>query len=91
MASYLITGTSRGLGLTLTTLLADRPKSQVKIVIAAARKQSPALETLINKHSGRVVFVPLEVTSAQSVEAAVQALEGTLGEDGLDVLINVRL
>jgi len=89
MSSYPITGTSRGLGLTLTTFLLDRPKNQVRFVTAAARTKTPALEALINKHPGRIAFIPLEVTSEKSVNAAVgkvqEALEAT---GGLDVLIN---
>lgn len=89
MASYLITGTSRGLGLTLAKFLAARPKDQVSLVITAARHKSSALEELIGKYPGRVLFVPLEVTSEASVNTAVKSVEEALGPSrGLDVLIN---
>lgn len=89
MASYLITGTSRGLGLLLTTFLLQRPTDQVRFVAAAARTKTPALETLINKYPGRIAFIPLEVTSKESVNAAVVKVQEALGADaGLDVLIN---
>lgn len=89
MASYLITGTSRGLGLTLAKFLAARPKDQVSLVFTAARNKTPALEELIGKYPGRVVFVPLEVTSQETINAAFKSVEQALGpNDGLDVLIN---
>lgn len=88
MASYFITGTSRGIGLHLTTSLASRPSSEVSKVFAAARKQSDDLEKLIAGSDGRVQFVPLEVTSEQSVEEAAQTVEKSLNGQGLDYLIN---
>lgn len=89
MSSYLITGTSRGLGLTLTKFLAERPVEQVRFIAATARKQTPALAELTTKYPGRVVFVPLEVTDQESVKAAVAEVEKALGpNEGLDVLIN---
>ena len=89
MASYLISGTSRGLGLTLAKTLAARPENEVSLIIAAARNKTPALEELINKYPGRVVFVQLEVTSQESITAAVEFATAALGHDGgLDVLIN---
>ena len=89
MASYLITGASRGLGLTLATLLAARPESQVRSIVLAARSLSPALKVLIAKYSNRLHFVSLEVTSQDSVNAAVKEVEKLLEPSGgLDILIN---
>lgn len=88
MASYFITGTSRGIGLQLTASLASRPSSDVSKVFAAARKQSDDLKKLIEGSDGRVQFVPLEVTSRQSAEEAAQTVEKSLNGQGLDYLIN---
>ncbi|KAI7778854.1 hypothetical protein LA080_001545 [Diaporthe eres] len=88
MASYFITGTSRGIGLQLTASLASRPSSDVSKVFAAARKQSDDLKKLIEGSDGRVEFVPLEVTSRQSAEEAAQTVEKSLNGQGLDYLIN---
>lgn len=88
MASYLITGTSRGIGLSLATQLAALPSSQVGIIFATARSESDALKQVINSSSGRVVFVPLEVTDKASVASAVSAVKSKLDGKGLDVLIN---
>lgn len=88
MASYFITGTSRGIGLQLTASLASRPSSEVYKVFAAARKQSDELKKLIEGSNGRVQFVPIEVTSPQSVKEAAQMAEKSLNGQGLDYLIN---
>lgn len=89
MSSYLITGSSRGLGLELVKFLAEKPIAQVRIIFAAARRQTPGLADLTKQYPGRVVFVPLEVTSEESVKAAVPEVEKALGsKEGLDVLIN---
>lgn len=88
MATYFISGTSRGLGLQLTASLASRPSSEVSKVFAAARKQSDELKKLVEGSSGRVQFVPLEVTSQQSAKEAAQTVEKSLNGQGLDYLIN---
>ena len=89
MASYLITGCSRGLGLALATTLTSLPSSQVSVVYASARSNtSTALQDLIKSSSGRVVFVELDVASKKSIETAVKNVEASLGGKGLDVLVN---
>lgn len=88
MASYFITGTSRGIGLQLVASLASRPSTEVSKVFASARKQSDDLEKLIEGSNGRVQFVPLEVTSQQSAKEAAQKVEKSLDGQGLDYLIN---
>ena len=87
MASYLITGSSRGIGLEVTKLLSSSPS--VGTVFATARSLSSALQDVINSSSGRVHFVPLEVTKDDSIAAAVKEVTQKLGDGkGLDVLIN---
>lgn len=89
MANYLITGSSRGLGLALVSRLAALPSSEVGTIIATARQDnSPQLRDLVNKSSGQVGFVPLDVTSPQSIQQAVKLVENRLQGKGLDVLIN---
>lgn len=86
MTTYLITGSSRGVGLELTKLLSSSPGVTV---FATARSLTPALETVVNLSSGHVHFVPLDVTKGESITAAVAEVTQKLGPGhGLDVLIN---
>ena len=75
MATYLITGANRGIGLELCTQLLSRGEQ----VIAACRRTSPALDAL-----GVQVQQGVEVTTDESVADLARRLEGTR----LDVLIN---
>lgn len=89
MASYLVTGSSRGLGLALITRLASLPKTEVGTIIATARQDnSPQLKDLVNASSGRVELVKLDVTDISSVTEAANLVEGKLKGKGLDYLIN---
>jgi NAD(P)-dependent dehydrogenase (short-subunit alcohol dehydrogenase family) len=87
MASYLITGCSRGIGLEAVKLLSA--SSTISSVFATARKLSPALQEVIESSNGRVQFVTLDVSRDESVSAAVQEVTARLGAGkGLDVLVN---
>lgn len=89
MASYLVTGSSRGLGLALVSRLANLPKAEVGTIIATARQDdSPRLKELANASSGRVELVKLDVTDRPNVEAAAKMVEAKLQGKGLDFLIN---
>ncbi|KAH7347018.1 short-chain dehydrogenase/reductase SDR [Pyrenochaeta sp. MPI-SDFR-AT-0127] len=88
MSSFLVTGASRGIGLSLVTHLASKPISEVSKVFASARSQSDALTNIISKAQGRVEFVELEVASLESVTSASVAVGKSLDGRGLDVLIN---
>lgn len=91
MSSYLITGSSRGIGLNLATQIASFPASEVSIVFATARSMTPALKFLVDKSAGKVVYLQLETTDEASVKAAASQAEKILaasGLKGLDVLVN---
>lgn len=88
MASYLITGCSRGLGLALAFHLLTFPPSEVGTIIATSRAESSKLMDLTGKSEGRVRFVQLDTTNEASIKNAVAEAENILGRKGLDVLIN---
>ena len=88
MASYLITGASRGFGLALVHELAALPTSDASKIFATARGDAPALTEVVKKSSGRVVFVQLDVTNEASIKKAAAEVEASLAGKGLDVLIN---
>lgn len=88
MASYLVTGSSRGIGLAYIQALARKDVSEVSKIFAAARTQSAALKAVVDEAGGRIEFVALEVTSDESAREAATQVEKSLGGKGLDVLIN---
>ncbi|KAL4765276.1 SDR family oxidoreductase [Aspergillus foveolatus] len=89
MATYLITGASRGLGLELAAQLAASPSSEVSLVFTTSRDISArSLIGLIKKFSGRVVPVQLDPSDPESLRAAVALVDDHLQGRGLDVLIN---
>ena len=89
MASYLVTGASRGLGLALVSRLASLPTSQVGKIIATARADnSPELKEIVNASAGRVEWVQLDVCDQKSVSEAASEVDRLLQGKGLDYLIN---
>ncbi|KAK4169717.1 estradiol 17-beta-dehydrogenase 2 [Cladorrhinum sp. PSN259] len=89
MATILITGASRGLGLAFVKQLASLPSSKVSKIFATTRTDSSALNELSETSSGRVIPVTLDITSRESIKAAAEEVEKILGSDaGLDILIN---
>ncbi|KAK7920784.1 hypothetical protein PG985_008806 [Apiospora marii] len=87
MPSYLITGTSRGLGLGFVTELLKNPDN---VVIATARDpaKSSGLQELKAKHGdGQLHLVSLDVTEPDSVHSAAEAAQKLL-PNGLDYLIS---
>ena len=89
MASYMVTGTGRGLGLELVTQLLALPSSQVTTVFATTRSTpTEALQKLIDGSKGRLVHVPLVITDTSSISNAVKLVSEKVGDKGLDVIIN---
>jgi len=87
MASYLITGANRGLGLLMTSFLASKPISEVGIIVAAVRSASDALDRLVESSNGRVAVLTVQVTDEESVCKFADEVAKIL-PSGLDVLIN---
>ncbi|PWY96129.1 short chain oxidoreductase [Aspergillus sclerotioniger CBS 115572] len=88
MASYLVTGTSRGIGHELVRQLAAKPASEVSTIFATSRSVNTPLQALADQHPGRFILVPIDVTDQDSITKAVAAVESVVGDKGLDVLIN---
>ncbi|KAI1773029.1 NAD(P)-binding protein [Hypoxylon cercidicola] len=88
MASFLVTGSSRGFGLALVRRLASLPTSEVSKVFATARGDSTQLDQLAKESPGRVFFIKLDVTNEASIKQAATEVEAKLEGKGLDVLIN---
>ncbi|KAL1856664.1 hypothetical protein Plec18167_009102 [Paecilomyces lecythidis] len=89
MVSYLITGCSRGLGLELVKQLVKDESASA--IFATARSAGPSLdlERLITTSNGRVHFVQLDISSDDSISAAVAKVSShPNARNGLDVLIN---
>ncbi len=84
MQRVLITGAGRGIGLELARQYAARGDR----VLAGCRdiKRAPDLRALIDRHHDQVSVLPLEVTDARSLAAAVQQVHRDV--EGLDILIN---
>lgn len=89
MASYLVTGSSRGLGLALIECLASLPKAEVRTIFATGRRDnSPRLKEIMATTPGRVEFIQLDVTDEKSIKDAAATVEHKLKGRGLDFLIN---
>lgn len=86
MPSYLVTGSSRGLGLSFVAELLQNPQNHV---IASARSSSstPELQALLKQHPEKSAFVQLDIADPASIEkAAVDVAK--LAPEGLDTLIS---
>jgi NAD(P)-dependent dehydrogenase (short-subunit alcohol dehydrogenase family) len=89
MSNYLISGTSRGLGLEIAQRLVNLPISCVNLIFATARsKPSQAFQALIEKSPGRVIYIYLDPINLIGVQPALPIIEKDIAGAGLDVLIN---
>ncbi|KAL6233635.1 hypothetical protein BDW75DRAFT_231832 [Aspergillus navahoensis] len=88
MASYLITGASRDIGLAILQNLSSKPATEVSIIFAAARTQTTELMDIIAQSAGRVQLVPIDIEDKACVLAATATVEKALHSAGLDILIN---
>jgi NAD(P)-dependent dehydrogenase (short-subunit alcohol dehydrogenase family) len=79
--TWLITGSSRGLGRELAQAVLDDGDNAV----AAARRPGQ-LDDLVARYGGRVRVVPLDVTDPAAAREAVQTAVGEFGR--LDVVVN---
>ena len=87
MATFLITGCSRGLGLELVRQLATSSINEVKTIIATARSDTSAtLKELIENSNGRIHLVKLDVIDQASIKEAVTRVTSFI--DHIDILIN---
>ncbi|EJD54525.1 NAD(P)-binding protein [Auricularia subglabra TFB-10046 SS5] len=84
MPTWLITGTSRGIGLELTKQLAA---NKANVVIATARTASAELKGISAAHSNLHIVV-LDVLSVDSIQSAFTAAQAIVGAGGIDYLIN---
>ncbi|EDR12976.1 uncharacterized protein LACBIDRAFT_312065 [Laccaria bicolor S238N-H82] len=86
MPSWLITGTSRGIGL---SIVSDLLKEENNFVIATARDiRAKGLQELASKYpKTRLALIELNVTDVASIEKAAEEV-ATLLPNGLDYLIN---
>ncbi|KAL2820137.1 hypothetical protein BDW59DRAFT_174596 [Aspergillus cavernicola] len=87
MTSYLITGSSRGIGLELTRQLVNSNKD-VTIFASSRSSNSAEFRNLLEKHPEQIMFVTLDVTRKESIEKAVERVSAKLDGRELDVLIN---
>ena len=89
MASYLITGVSRGVGLELTKQLLELPASLVGKLFAVTRgSPSAPLQDLLTKNPDRAIHITAAIDDTASVQKAAEDVKARLGTKGLDVLVN---
>ncbi|KAH9887894.1 NAD-P-binding protein [Cubamyces lactineus] len=87
MTSWLVTGSSRGIGFELVRQLLASPEH---LVVAACRNptSATALHGLKNHAKGTLHIIQMDVSDFDSVRASAKPLESILGGIGLDYLIN---
>lgn len=81
-AVWFITGCSSGLGLSLARLIAAHPTQRL---VATARR-ADRLRSLFPDSADRVLIVELDVTSSESIEAAIDAVLKNPNFGRIDVL-----
>lgn len=81
MRTAIVTGSSRGIGLAVATLLASRGYA----IAACSRSRSDGLEALMASHPS-VGFIPLDLSDLESVKACAQRLQKDYAQ--IDALVN---
>jgi NAD(P)-dependent dehydrogenase (short-subunit alcohol dehydrogenase family) len=81
----IVTGASRGIGLAVAAALAAEG-TDVALVARGAATLEAAAAALAKEHGGRVIAVPADTTSQESVDAMIARVAGELG--GIDILVN---
>uniref|UniRef100_A0A914DP31 Uncharacterized protein n=1 Tax=Acrobeloides nanus TaxID=290746 RepID=A0A914DP31_9BILA len=86
-SNILVTGTSRGIGLEFVRQLSKL--NDVKHIFAGCRNPSDAKELLdLQKAHPNVIPIKLDVQDDQTIENAYDQVSKTLGNEGLNLLIN---
>ena len=86
MTTYLVTGANKGIGCEICRQLARRhPQAKVVLTARSEQRGRDACRALQSEGLTNVVFMKLDVTDAESVEAARAFVESRYG--GLDVLV----
>ncbi|OSD04962.1 NAD-P-binding protein [Trametes coccinea BRFM310] len=85
--TWLVTGTSRGIGLEIVRQLVANPSY---IVVAALRNpdKAPTLHGLKDTAKGKLHIIQLDVSDFDSIRQSVKQVEPILGNIGLDYLVN---
>jgi NAD(P)-dependent dehydrogenase (short-subunit alcohol dehydrogenase family) len=78
MAAF-VTGASRGIGLALVGRLLARGSTPTVVAAARSATASPGLAALQAQHGERLVVVDMDVTCAQSIDAAAELCGGPCG------------
>ena len=82
MAHVVITGGSRGIGFACVKALLEKDDT----VIAAARKESEAIDALKKEYPDRVFFFPCDISKQEDIRALVSFVEAEFG--ALQMLVN---
>lgn len=86
--TYLVSGSSRGVGLALVKELLSKPDNRRVFAAARSPQKSEELQKLAEKHKDRLHIISFDVTSGDSAKEAAAQVEKFVGGKGLDVLIN---
>ncbi|KZV92620.1 NAD(P)-binding protein [Exidia glandulosa HHB12029] len=88
MPTWLITGTSRGIGLELTRQLAARAGNTI-FATCRSPSSATALNKIASEHPDSVHVLDLDVTKAESANDAANKVKALLGASkGIDYLVN---
>jgi len=89
MATYVITGANRGLGLALIQQFMKSSTSEVGKIFAISRSApSGEFKALVDANSDRIIPITAAVNDTEAVQNAAKEVETKLGGQGLDVLVN---